>query len=51
MDQGPTLLAVSWTLAAIGIVVIVLRLFTRLKFNHALRIDDYFILLSQVSIL
>jgi len=48
-NLGPPLLAVCWTLAAIGSVFIILRLLTRSILNHALRIDDYFMVLSLVS--
>lgn len=48
-NLGPPLLAVCWTLAAIGSVFVILRLLTRSILNHALRIDDYFMVLSLVS--
>ena len=43
------MLALCWTLAAIAIIVIILRVLTRLKRNHGLRIDDHFMILSLVS--
>ena len=46
---GPLMLALSWTLAAIAIIVVILRVLIRLKRNHSLRIDDHVMVLSLVS--
>lgn len=48
-NLGPLMLALCWTLAAIAILVVTLRVLTRLKRNHGLRIDDHFMILSLVS--
>lgn len=47
-NLGPLMLALSWTLAAIAIIIVVLRVLTRLKRDHGLRIDDHFMILSLV---
>ena len=43
------MLALNWTLAAIAIIIVILRVLTRLKRIHGLRIDDHFMMLSLVS--
>lgn len=48
-NLGPLMLALSWTLAAVAIIIVVLRVLTRLKRDHGLRIDDHFMILSLVS--
>lgn len=47
-NLGPLMLAVSWTLAAIAIIIVILRVLTRLVRNHGLRIDDHVMILSLV---
>lgn len=47
-NLGPLMLALSWTLASIAIIVVILRVLTRFKGNHGLRIDDHFMILSLV---
>ena len=48
-NLGPLMLALSWTLAAIAIIIVILRVLIRLKRNHSLRIDDHVMVLSLVS--
>ena len=48
-NLGPLMLALSWTLAAIDIIIVILRVLTRLVRNHSLRIDDHVMILSLVS--
>ena len=48
-NLGPLMLALSWTLAAIAIIIVILRVLTRLKRSHGLRIDDHVMILSLVS--
>lgn len=48
-NLGPLMLALNWTLAAIAIIIVILRVLTRLKRIHGLRIDDHFMILSLVS--
>ena len=48
-NLGPLMLALGWTLAAIAIIVVILRVLVRLKRNHGLRLDDYVMVLSLVS--
>ena len=48
-NMGPPMLELSWTLAAIAIIIVILRALIRLKGKHGLRIDDYFMVLSLVS--
>lgn len=48
-NLGPLLLALSWSLAAIAIIIVILRVLTRLMRDHGLRIDDHFMILSLVS--
>lgn len=48
-NMGPPMLELSWTLAAIAIIIVILRVLTRLKGKHGLRIDDHFMVLSLVS--
>ncbi|KAM0801496.1 hypothetical protein BDR22DRAFT_176098 [Usnea florida] len=47
-NMGPPMLELSWTLAAIAINIVILRVLIRLKGKHGLRIDDYFMVLSLV---
>ena len=48
-NLGPLILALNWSLAAIAIIIVILRVLTRLKRIHGLRIDDHFMILSLVS--
>lgn len=48
-NLGPLMLALSWTLAAIAIIIVILRVLVRLKRTHGLRIDDHVMVLSLVS--
>ena len=48
-NMGPPMLELSWTLAAIAIIIVILRVLTRFKGKHGLRIDDHFMVLSLVS--
>lgn len=48
-NLGPPMLELSWTLAAIAIIVVILRVLTRFKGKLGLRIDDHFMILSLVS--
>ena len=43
------MLALSWTLAAIAIIIVILRVLVRLKRIHGLRTDDHVMILSLVS--
>jgi hypothetical protein len=46
--HGPTLLAVSWTMVGIDVVVVALRLFVRFT-KRSVGLDDYFMLIALVS--
>ena len=48
-NMGPPMLELSWTLAAIAIIIVILRVLTRVKGKHGLRIDDHFMVLSLVN--
>lgn len=48
-NLGPLMLALSWTLAAIAISIVTLRVLTRLIGKHGIRIDDYVMILSLVN--
>ena len=48
-NLGPLMLALNWTLSAIAIIIVIIRVLTRLKRIHGLRIDDHFMILSLVS--
>lgn len=48
-NLGPLMLALSWTLAAIAIIVVIIRVLTRFKGKHGIRIDDHVMILSLVS--
>lgn len=48
-NLGPLMLALSWTLAAIAIIIVILRVLTRFMGKHGIRIDDHFMILSLVS--
>ena len=48
-NMGPPMLELSWTLAAIAIIIVILRVLIRSKAKHGLRIDDHFMVLSLVS--
>lgn len=48
-NLGPPMLELSWTLAAVAIIIVILRVLTRSMGNHGLRIDDHFMILSLVS--
>ena len=48
-NLGPLTLALGWTLAAIAIIIVILRVLTRLMRDHGLRIDDHVMILSLVS--
>lgn len=48
-NQGPMILGVSYSLLAIAIVTVILRLHVRLGLRHGIKSDDYTILASLVS--
>ena len=48
-NLGPLVLALSWTFAAIAIIVVSARVLTRFMGKRGVRIDDYFMILSLVS--
>ena len=48
-NLGPLMLSLSWTLAAIAIIIVILRVLTRPVRNHGLRIDNHVMVLSLVS--
>ena len=47
-NLDPPMLALCWTLAAVAIIVVSLRLLIRVRLTHGLRIDDYFMVLALV---
>lgn len=48
-NLGPLMLALSWTLAAIAIIIVILRVLTRLLMPRGLRLDDHVMILSLAS--
>ena len=50
-DRAPTALAIIWTWCALSILIVGLRVFTRVTIVRQLGIDDYFILLTLVGLL
>lgn len=49
-DLGPAVVAVAWTFAALATLVVGTRIYVRLRILKTLRIDDYVILLTLVSL-
>ena len=47
-NLGPPMLEISWTLAAVAIIIVILRVLTRVKGKRGLRLDDHFMILSLV---
>lgn len=39
-DQGPKILAITWTLSAVALVMYALRLWTRARLKHNTSLDD-----------
>jgi hypothetical protein len=50
-DLGPAIVAVAWSFAALATLVVGVRIHVRLRILQTLRIDDYIILLTLVSLL
>ena len=48
-NMGPPMLELSWTLAAIAIIIVILRVLIRSNGKQGLRMDDHFMVLSLVS--
>ena len=48
-NRGPSLLVLSWTLTALAIVTVALRVWFRRKLSHGISWDDYFIVASLVG--
>jgi hypothetical protein len=46
---GPTALAANWTEAGVALILVVLRMFTQIFIVGRIGIDDYLIVLAQVS--
>jgi hypothetical protein len=49
-DKGPMILAVCWTFTVLALLFVLARLFVRVAVHRTLFIDDYFIILSIVSL-
>jgi hypothetical protein len=49
-NLGPSVLHVAWSLAAISIVIVGIRLATRAFVVRVIKLDDYVMVLSLVSI-
>ena len=49
-NLGPLVLTVCWTLAGISTILFTLRVLTRVKTQHGLRVNDYVMTLSLVSL-
>ena len=48
-DKGPKILAVLWTLTGLTTVIVIARVYIRLKLLHNFGMDDYLIVASTVS--
>lgn len=48
-DKGPQITAVSWSFGSVAIIVVAIRLYTRLILTRKAGWDDFFIVLSLVS--
>jgi hypothetical protein len=48
-DQGPTILAVMWSLTALALVLVVARLCVRQRILRNFGLDDWLIAFSMVS--
>ncbi|SPB42826.1 unnamed protein product [Aspergillus niger] len=48
-DKGPQITAVSWSFGGVAIIVVTIRLYTRLILTRKAGWDDFFIVLSLVS--
>ena len=48
-DRGPTLIAVTWTFTAMALMVVGVKVYTRLKIVRETALGDLFIMLSMVS--
>ena len=49
-NLGPLVLTVCWTLAGISTIIFTLRVLTRVKTKHGLRVNDYVMALSLVRL-
>lgn len=49
-NLGPAVLAVAWSFAVLAAAVVGARIYVRLQVVRRLRIDDYIILLTLVSL-
>lgn len=49
-DRGPDLVAVTWVFTALAVIVVCLKVFTRVKIIKEPALDDFFTVLSLVSI-
>jgi hypothetical protein len=48
-NRGPELLIIIWIFTVLTILVVGLKLFTRVNILHAFGFDDFFIIISTVS--
>ena len=48
-NRGPELVAVTWVFTALAVVVVGLKVFTRIKIIKEPALDDFFTVLSLVS--
>ena len=47
-NKAPDLLAVLWTFTMLALIVVLLKIYTRLRIIHETGLDDFFIFLSMV---
>ncbi len=49
-NRGPELVAVTWALTALATVVVALRMFTRIRILKDMALDDFYVVISLVSV-
>lgn len=49
-NRGPELVAVTWALTAAAAFVVALRMFTRIRILKDMALDDFYVVLSLVSV-
>lgn len=47
-NRGPALLIVIWVLTGLAVIVVSIKIYTRIKIIHAPLLDDIFIVLALV---
>ncbi len=48
-NRGPELVAVTWALTALATFAVALRMFTRIRILKDMALDDFYVMLSLVS--